>query len=377
MVTSTVAVEISAIGMASSLGGLVTGCAAQRAGLRRAADALDYEVQPQDELARVPARVCALPSATFGFTGVGRLTAILYEVFLDLAAQQDLATVPAPAELFVALPDPVDLGIPVSERLEDDLGGRVAALGTRVLANIAPTVAARLGPGAGLDAPATFFAGRVGFAHAMAAAREAIEQQRAATCAVIAVDSLVDPPVLDALVLEQRLKTDDNPVGLVPGEGGAVFWLQAAGRSGAGGGPRRGRDGRPVLAAPAFREGPRRTRPGRDLAACITDVTRAAASGKGPETAPLLISDYNGEPDMAEEWGATLAYLRAAGSTWIAPANLFPAVGFGDCGAASAALGLCVAARAFARGYAPSPATVVVSSGDTARAALLLGAPTP
>jgi len=368
--TSTVGVEISALGMASSLGGLVAGCAAQRAGLRRAADALDYEVQPERELARVPARVCALPSATFGFTGVGRLTAILYEVLLDLAAQQELAALAPPAQLFVALPDPADLGIPISERLDDDLAGRVAALGKQLLAN----VAAILGPSAGLAAHATFFAGRVGFVQAAAAAREAIEQQPAATCAVIAVDSLVDAPVLDALVLEQRLKTDDNPVGLVPGEGGAVFWLRAAGRKGA---PGAGQGARPVFAAAAFREGPRRTRPGRDLAACITDVTSAGGpvTTRGP--APLLISDYNGEAPMAEEWGAALAYLRAAGPAWSAPATFFPAVAFGDCGVASAALGLCVAARAFARDYAPSPATVVVASGETARAALLLGAPTP
>ena len=55
-----------------------------------------------------------------------------------------------------------------------------------------------------------------------------------------------------------------------------------------------------------------------------------------------------------------------------------PATGFGNTGAASGAVGLCVAVRGLQRNYAPAPVVAVLSASDGAeRAALILSGNAP
>lgn len=344
-------VLIESAGMTSCLGGLVQGCAAFRAGIRRKQASLEAQYQPQDELERRPITVCALPVSTFGFSGIGRLVAILHEMLVDLASQGDPEALSCEAGLFLALPDPVELDLPVGEALEDDLPGRVRVLGERVLSLALEVAGAKWAGG-----PRRFFHGRVGFAEAIQAARAALERRRDQRCLVAAVDSLADRQVLERLVLEGRLKTEDNPVGCLPGEGGAAFVLRAGARGGI------------AIRDVAIHRGPTGNRPGRALADCVAKVA-------GPGAA-LLLSDLDGEPRSAEEWGGTLLRLRELGAAWASPQSWFPVNGFGDTGAARPALALCAAMQGFERGYAPEKSAVVLAGGEQARAAMLVAAGT-
>jgi 3-oxoacyl-[acyl-carrier-protein] synthase-1 len=74
-----------------------------------------------------------------------------------------------------------------------------------------------------------------------------------------------------------------------------------------------------------------------------------------------VISDLNGEPYRAIDWGnALVRRIRALAE----PVLWCPALWFGDTGAASGAVALCLAARAFERSYAPAPWSLVLSSAD-------------
>src|SRR5512138_3789271 len=84
--TDVAALWVKAVGLASPLGGAVQAAAAFRAGIAHPNPAPDVEVMfPGDEEPQAVS-VHALPSATFGFSGVGRLVALLAEALVDLAA---------------------------------------------------------------------------------------------------------------------------------------------------------------------------------------------------------------------------------------------------------------------------------------------------
>ena len=75
-----------------------------------------------------------------------------------------------------------------------------------------------------------------------------------------------------------------------------------------------------------------------------------------------MVADLNGTNPRANDWGNALV---RAGPPFNAPADLWiPALSFGEVGAATGPYALCLVARAFARGYAPSGEAVVWLWGD-------------
>jgi 3-oxoacyl-[acyl-carrier-protein] synthase-1 len=162
------------------------------------------------------------------------------------------------------------------------------------------------------------------------------------------------------------LKTPVRPVGLTPGEGGGFLLLEKY--------PVRNRE-RPTFAilqacesgSDAGHRFAERPVDGHALA----DVVRRCLPSVPHDAG--VISDLNGDTVRANDFGAALVQLRQG----FQPATMvIPAISFGDTRAASAFLGVCVAIRAFARGYAPTDSFVVCASGDDGgRAALLVAAP--
>lgn len=214
------------------------------------------------------------------------------------------------------------------------------------------------------------YGGNVGLAAGLQDATALIESNAVDRCIVGAIDSRAEAGFLQAAARLRLLRTADNPVGLTPGEAAAFLLLER---------PRdAARDRRPVVATIATTTvGTSST----DLLAKdwlasggeLADVLRAAL-GAAPSVA-FSIGDLNGTERRAVEWGNTLVRMGAQHGfpglpTW------FPALSFGDTGAASGAVGLCMAARAFARRYAPGGTGLVwLSSESGAKAAIVVQAP--
>jgi 3-oxoacyl-[acyl-carrier-protein] synthase-1 len=102
--------------------------------------------------------------------------------------------------------------------------------------------------------------------------------------------------------------------------------------------------------------------------------SRAAQPGE-----PLwFITDQNGETFRAYEWADFVLRVRDRFPAVMEAPLLYPAVAFGDTGAASGALGLALAVRAFARGYAPARTAVVFSASyEGLRSGIRVEAPPP
>jgi len=199
---------------------------------------------------------------------------------------------------------------------------------------------------------------------------------------VLATDSWLDPLSMRSLAADNRLKSGEQPVGLCPGEAGVSLLLE---RPTAASG--RGARGAARIAAAATAPSPP---PDGDVdphTARLTSVedrakrlalavrsTLAAAQLSAP-FAGTIVLDLNGEEWRARVWGNAQSRLLDV-VDFDHSTSLIPAISFGDTGAASGLLGLCLGARAYARGYAAAPRTLVCSiSEGGAVGAVLLEAP--
>ena len=176
---------------------------------------------------------------------------------------------------------------------------------------------------------------------------------------VIAVDSLLDPSALEVLASSNRLKTADRPVGLMPGEAGVCLLVETPAAA-----QRREASGAVLLAGVAVgREEvhPRAETPnvGAGLTACIRQVLPPAPAGKRFQGDVYL--DLNGEEWKAREWGHALVRLQDSLEDIT---DHHPATAVGDTGAASGALGVCLAVHDLARGHAPTGRALVTSSSE-------------
>jgi hypothetical protein len=367
---------VRAMGLASAVGPLVPGCAAFRARLTRSTPAPDFETFfPGDERPGTVA-VYAAGAATHGFSGVGRLVALLVETLVDLGSREELERLGAGTDLYLALPDPETRGFTTGKEPRDedppDAARRVALLAERVVHGA--WEALRLprwkGP---LRA---FHGGNAAFAQALASAEEDLRTRRTQAVLVCAVDSLVSTRTLEFLNQEGRLKTAARPVGLMAGEAGVALLLVAPPRA-------RTEAPEPIVLVRDVVLGMEPNLPstghpsdGRAITQCALAALGRLPPGEPP---PVLVLDHDGRPYRGHEWGMLLLQLGALEPRFRDCRTWLPADGFGATGAASGGVGTAVAFRALQRGYARTPSLLVLSSSDTGeRAAIHLAvAPGP
>jgi 3-oxoacyl-[acyl-carrier-protein] synthase-1 len=190
---------------------------------------------------------------------------------------------------------------------------------------------------------------------------------------ILAVDSYLDSFSLEWLARHGRLKSDENPTGLMPGEAGACFLVEEIDAA-----RKRGAKIRAVVTGVGVAKEANDFFSGlnnRGVSLCraiqqALQVDGAAASFSGD-----LVSDHNGE-----EWRA----MELAGARLLLDAQLnrdapliLPAACIGDVGAASGAVAVGVAVRAFARNYASSDRALVLCSSDHGDVGAILLRKTP
>lgn len=201
--------------------------------------------------------------------------------------------------------------------------------------------------------------GNAGAIVAVEEALAAIAGQVADRVIVLGADSYLDDLSLGYLSEADRLKTEDNPAGLAPGEAAASLLLEPVSAA-----RRRGARVEALLSAAASDREPRAFLSGdqsqgeglgRAIRRCLTE-----AGGPLPFEGDL-VSDLSGEPWRAHE----LATATVRASDLLRSArSVHPAASLGDTGAASGAISLCVAARSLARGYARGRRVLVVASSE-------------
>ncbi|WP_147449059.1 hypothetical protein [Corallococcus terminator] len=361
-------IVVTGLGLASSLDEVVTACAAARAGINRAREIPAFGAIDDDVIEFVPIAGHECHPLTEGFQGDARL------IRLGTAALRDLLT--------------------YSGLQSDDLSRTAFFLnvGSSFLSSVGePSEGSPEGMPVGrgsstplVDALCLFGALPIpkelrfvlrgdhhGIATAVHEACELLKRRVVERCLIGGVDSFLERKTLEMLARLRLLKTVGNPVGFMPGEAAAFFFLERAV-------PARQRGARieaELVATSLTTEEPHRfsgPSHGSGLAAAMRNVledVREKQSGSA-----LVIHNHNGDPWRAMEWGTAL--VRLAGVEMMRePRAWFPPASFGETGAATGPLAVCMAVRAFARRYAGSPyALIGMSSYAGTKGALMLRA---
>ncbi len=346
-------IAITGLGMISPNGGnMLQTCASVRAGIGRFQEFEEYFCEPEeldwgDSELYVGAKAPRIESAEYE----KRVEALLLEAIQDLIRNTKMhrGTL-ADAGIGVALPPDSRAGIPA-----DFLKKRIARLLVKV---------SQSGAG-GVD---LFPSGQSGFFEAIVNASALLRQGRCSVCIVAGADSFHDDRILAWLDKEERLKSTRNKDGFIPGEAAAAVLLETKANA-----KKRGAKILAVLGGIGIglesnALSSDKPSSGRGLADA---VKKAILMEKDPLEIGWVACDLNGESYKAKEWAlcqvALPANFRTLKHVW------HPADTMGDVGAASGAILVSLAARAFEREYAPEDKCLIFGCADGgARAALIL-----
>jgi 3-oxoacyl-[acyl-carrier-protein] synthase-1 len=204
--------------------------------------------------------------------------------------------------------------------------------------------------------------GHTGVAEALQQALADLATGQIDAAVVGGVDSLLEEVTLDWLKNTGRLKTPQTPAGIQPGEGSAFLFLESERSSQKRGARYFGVIDCLDLATDSWSLLSDNPPLGQGLETVISNVLGNSQA----EISQLiwLISDQNGEPHRAMEWGNALVRLRERFPIFAEPTIWYPAASFGDTGAASGAVALCSATCAFERNYAPGQTAMITLSSD-------------
>jgi len=357
--------------MVTSLGpDAASSCAAARAGISRAGPLEDASVYDEESGELIPVSGhCAF--ATSGFSGLGRVVRLGQRAIQDLmsrvgAARADLG----PLAVLCAVPGGYywcerhrqDLQ-PVADSLPFDPQAAIDFENGERKEELRASLVERLSMVSPIPLSASlsrlYFGEQAVLAVALKDAIADLQSGKLSACLVGGIDSFVDPTMLPSLSTLGILKTPVEATGFMPGEAAGFALLETHQRA-----VRRGADILAVIEGPSvqrddiqrFSDGPVR---GRALAAAISE-TAGPYCGNGSSPG-LLIGNLNGDTWRAREWGT--AVVRLAPCLRDAPLWT-PVESFGEVGAATGAVALCVGVKAIQRGYAKTSTIVVWLSGD-------------
>jgi 3-oxoacyl-[acyl-carrier-protein] synthase-1 len=237
--------------------------------------------------------------------------------------------------------DKTQLHIALPENTREGLDDRLTEmLGLRVAQNC---------PMSGIEERSHYYEeGRAGVFLALGNAMTALENQEAQWIIIGGVDSLVEPDTLKFLHTKNRLKTDDNSDGLVPGEGAAFLLLETLDMAIA-------RQAQPMalIEAPSIAQEENLVWSdspsiGEGLSQAIS-ATFERLHDKGTQTA-IVLGDINGESYYGKEFGTIVPRVfKGVQFEWVL---WTPASFVGDTGAAASAIATAVGTRALQKGYA-------------------------
>lgn len=333
------------VALVTSLGhDAATTAAAARAGIVRAST-LPYLVDNVETKEPEPVTGHAVSGLAVGFEGRARLLRLAELALDDLLQHVSLATLRS-AHWLIALPAPLPTTPPPDLSDPESPPPPPPAVGPPRLevVQMHRLIEQRLGA----PVPAAHvlsFAGRTGVIRALGHARRLCAQGE--VCVVGTTDTLVDPDVLATLHAHGRLQV--GGVGLVPGEASAFVVVERGG-------------GRPADVLGRMGAGALAHEPGHLYSGQpALGQGLAAAAAQLPSREPVWpLSDCNGEPFRSSEWGH--AAVRDDVLRTSLDLATYPATAVGDTGAASTAVGLGLALRAFARGYAPRPTALLLAA---------------
>ena len=351
MSTGTDIPVVRGIGIHSRFGGAASASAAFRCGMSRISELPEWPYFDQTENEEHALTGSRAAGVGPGFQGTARLLKLGIEAIEDLKNTVDLAAL-----------DPSRLGVIL-----------VLAPQTEDEEPPPPELLDRLCSLSGLNVHKgnlhTTFGGRVGVVEAIRKAHLLLLEGKVDQVLLGSIDSLVTENVIRRLLDQQKIKTADNPVGFIPGEAACFVLIELLDRRSRSGDDKRQFSFQSMVVSEPSDLAPPQL--GCALAEVAVNALRAACNE--PIRKGTILADLNGTPSRAAVFGGAIVYMSQALGLdgW---GQGFPATTFGETGAASSLLAICLAIRAFLRGYANSDRALILISCETGgHAALVIG----
>ena len=350
------ALVITGMGMISSIGYNVDiSCAAARAGITRVNDIETYSVFNEDEWQSENISGHSIPFFTEGFDGKGRL------IRLGIPALEELITSSGIVKddfsktgFWLSVPDFERTKKRFEDNTDDDSEnsdlGKEVSLKLLSLTNInIPSQNCR-----------TFHSGHAGVVEAINQAEQQIKSGELEHCIIGGLDSLLDERTLEWLDETRRLKTSENPAGLIPGEAGAFFLIERYDKA-----VKRNATILAVINASAITEEKNGLFSGNPSTGISLSNAISSVIGKETDKQPgLIICDHNGEVYRANEWGNASVNLSFTHSETAKSPVWYHAISFGDTCAASGGVAICMAVRGFLGNYTNTDTVLIWASSD-------------
>lgn len=380
--TDSVDVSITGIGLCTSLGGYQDACAAYRAGINRFGVHENISLMFPGEEEPSPLTIAPAANVMLGYQGVGRLVKMLTSAYQDLMATRKSSLPSEGLVVLVAMPDPEDRDHEMFFTEEVSREQRLQQYTDLIMGPLFDAVDKNLHA-----VPMQMvFGDRVAFARILKKASELLGQGKAEHCLLLVADSFLNERTLYNLQRSNQLKTADNPVGFIPGEGAAMLLLSRSDvpRSGENLFPQSLSLSVAIDNAAIDPEVDTETEDDEDARAAKDPSLQLWHDGKQAQLIhalvsgnydnqifPQLVLDLNGEEGRAVEYGLTQVALRRDYSRAIILSEYVPALSFGEQGAMAGATACAIALASIQRRYAHSREFLLFLSEPQGRRALI------
>lgn len=183
-------------------------------------------------------------------------------------------------------------------------------------------------------------------------------------CIVGGIDSYIEENVLAPATYFNLVKTEGMPVGFQPGEAAAFILLEKQDSA-----TERGVKIEAVVGGgtnskePCHRLSKEGVSLGIELTECI--VSTIGYLTEQNMNLGLIIGNLNGDSYRANEWGHALVRLGSKFPTIGRLPQWYPALSFGETGAATGCIAICMVIKGFNRDYSPSANVLVWLTSDT------------
>ena len=193
-----------------------------------------------------------------------------------------------------------------------------------------------------------YYGGHTGIVSAIQDAIEKIERGLIDRCIIGGIESCLEPHFLEVASALSLLKTSDNPTGFIPGEAASFILFERIDAQ-----KTEQRSSHCEVMATAIEQDSNtifsnELPKGKALYQVIDQALEKEMAAR--DTIGLIIGDLNGNEHRAMDWGCAVTRFHSGCRIDDRPLWL-PAVSFGEVGAATGAVAMCMAIRGFEREY--------------------------
>jgi len=364
--TSSGQIVISGMGMVTSLGYTADDSfAAARAGLSRATELPIHNFCGDEIWGNKPLVGQIVTALSVGHVGVGKILSLGNYALNNLFRNRTVSDSEwAKTAIFLNLSDAFLLDAYVSESADWDNYGEQdlpSVVWRRQCKNVVTRLLSSFGRDSDVENQHLYFGGHTGIAHALADAIQALRSGESDLCIVGGIDSLIELHLLEAAANVGLLKTQDFPIGFVPGEAAGFILLERQTQAAYD-----DNDGQVISVGrppSILKDEINRFSETPPNGSCLAQVIQKAITDC-TDNVGLMIADLNGDIHRANDWGCALVRLQGYDGIVDRPIWL-TSTSFGEVGAATGILSIGLASWGKNRGYSPDGSTLIWLASDS------------